>query len=134
MTRFNELVVRHEIAGRSRLLDVDEELRGRGRIESHILVEIQSLVVRVDPTVVVVDVGTGPGRVLAIEHGRRAADEIAGLAEHIAPPRRLERRIVDVTDQRLDLLGLSHEVSDRIVVACLFCRLCRLIPLPAARM
>jgi hypothetical protein len=70
-------------------------------------------VVWIDATIGKADGAALAGRVLPIERGRQATDERAGLAENINPQRWVQRRIVDVADQRRELLIVSHGISNR---------------------
>ena len=104
----NELVVGNKIASGERLPDRGEDFSGRAGVAFYIFVEVESLVVRIDAAIIIANVRALPGRVLGIEHRRRAADEVAGVAEDVDPQGRVERRVVDVADERQDLFSLSH--------------------------
>jgi hypothetical protein len=104
----DELVIGKEIDCGDGLLDLGEEFAGDGRIELGISVEVELLVVRVESIIVIVDVQALLSGIPRIDRRRRAADEVAGLAEDLGPQRRIECRIVDVADERQDRFSLWH--------------------------
>src|SRR6266849_10927389 len=82
-------------------------MAGRGWVKFYVLVEVELLVTRGD-AVSIGDAAGLAGGILGIERRRRAADEPCGFAEDIRPPRRVQGSIVDVSDQRRELLCLVH--------------------------
>ena len=111
--RRNEFVVRDDIGRGHWLFYGREEQASRGGVEFAVLIKILLTVVRIDAAIGKADGALLAGRVLPVERRRQANDERAGLAENINPQRRVQRRIVDVADQRRELLIVSHGISNR---------------------
>ena len=105
--RFQELLIRHVIRRRDRLLDIREVMAGRGRVEFDIFVEIELAIIRVSAGLIIEIAGQG-GWALGIDCRRRAADETPGVADNATPPRGIQRGIVDLTDERRTPLCLIH--------------------------
>src|SRR5882757_2406986 len=60
-----------------------------------------------------IDMAYPGGRALGVDRRRRAADEAPGLAERVAPQRRIQRCVIDLADQFGQFLGLIHGYSQR---------------------
>jgi hypothetical protein len=96
--RFQELLVRDEIRYCDQLLDLGEVLDGRGGIEFYIFIEIELSIIRVSAKLIM-DTAAPGGWALGIDCRRRAADEVPGLADHVAPQRGINRCVVDLADE-----------------------------------
>src|SRR5262245_26867830 len=81
----------------------------RCRVDLDVLLEIEPLVVWIAGATIVVNVPRPGARVLGIERRCCATNEARNLRQHTRPQCRLHGRIVDLADQRRDvLLCASH--------------------------
>src|SRR5262249_37690891 len=102
-----EFLVRQDVADADHLLHVEEQLCGGERIVLDVAGVIESPVLGFHAPAV--EYFAGPGRrVLGVEIASHAADERAAFLENARPPARIERRVVDVADQRRNRLCSGH--------------------------
>ena len=113
--RRQELLVRHDVGGGDRLLDLGEEMAGRERVELCVFFDIELPELTADIALLEIHSSRLADGILGVERRRRAADEGAALAERRGPLRRIECRVVDVADQpRQLLIAFSHGTSSRL--------------------
>jgi hypothetical protein len=66
---------------------------GRGGVEFYVFIEIELSIIRIGARLVIDAAGRG-GWALGIDRRRRAADEMAGLADNVAPQRGIKRCVI----------------------------------------
>ena len=102
------LLGRNQIGDCNRLPDLCEELTGRIGIEPDVVFEVQLHIVRIEASVLVIGAAAPVGCILPAKHRRLPADERPDLSKRGGPPRWVEHRVVDVANERGELLRLSH--------------------------
>src|SRR5262249_1073201 len=73
-----------------------------------VFLDMELLVAGIDAAAMVMDIEAVAARVLRKDRGRRAAHDVTGLLQHRRPARRIERRVIDVADERRNLLDVWH--------------------------
>ena len=105
--RFEKFVIVDDVRNRDRLFDFGEEVADRERIELDDFLEVELLVLRIDAGVIR-DMPRLAGGVLGKERSRRAADELRTLGKHADPQPWVERRVVDLADEKGEPLVFPH--------------------------
>jgi hypothetical protein len=103
-TRFDKFVVGHEVCRAQHPPGPEKEHCRSGRLELRVLVQIVLRIVRFDAEFIV-DMGGLAHRVAREQSARLSAHEFRHPAKHINPQRAIERRVVDIIDQRGQLLS-----------------------------
>src|SRR5262249_42813848 len=110
-TRVEKFVVVKNVGSAHRLADGRETMSRRCRVDLYVLFEVELLEVRIARAAIVVHAPGLGGCVLRVERRSRAAHERGNLFEHAGQEGGFHGGLVDIADQRGELLWVAHRSS-----------------------
>ena len=101
-TRLDEFIMGNDVRVANHVADIDSQIGRTQRIEFDVCVEIQFFVTGIDAEIVI-GVSRSMNGILPVDGCRRTSDESASLFDDAGPQYRIQRRIIDIADQRREL-------------------------------